>query len=92
MRLALQLLPGSGIKRATVGIVEQFEADPELKASLQQKPPKGQLVRQVDIRPGGPDGPIEFKFFISWDWKLNMWHVFVEGAKETVFEEGELNY
>lgn len=80
-----------GLRRLVVGTVEQFEADPELKASLQQKSEEGRLLRQVDVRIY-PDQPIRFKLFVSWNWHLNMWHVFVEGAEETVFENGEANW
>ena len=80
------------MKRAVVGLVEQVEVDSVLKESLQQKPEPGErIMRQVDIR-FVAGGPIEFKMFVCWDWKLGMWHIFVEGAKETVFENGEPNW
>jgi len=74
------------LKRMVIGIVEQFEADPELKASLKQKPEPGtKIMRQVDIREK-PDSPIIFKVFVNWNWHMDMWHVFVEGVNESPFE------
>lgn len=92
VRLGLAILPGDGIKRAVIGTVEQFEADKALKASLKQKSKQGEkLVRQVDIRVQA-NGPVTFKLFVSWNWNLGLWHVFVEGGKETAFEDGEPNW
>ena len=93
VKLGLQVmnLPIDGLQRAVASVVDQFEDDPALKANLKQLPPKsGRIMRQVDIRIA-PSEPVLFKFFVSWNWKLDMWHVLIEGAMETVIEDGVFN-
>lgn len=92
VRAGTQIMGVMGLKRAVIGIVEQFEADSELKASLQEAAPPGErIMRQVDIR-SAPGEPVLFKTFVSWNWKVGMWQVFVEGPHETCFEDGEQNW
>lgn len=58
----------------------------------QEKAEPGYLVsRQADIR-DKPEGEIMFKAFFQWSVKEQMWHVCLEGAQETSFEDGEPNF
>jgi hypothetical protein len=92
MMLNGQTAETSGIKSCVISIVEQFDADAELKASLQQKGEPGSYpMRQIDVR-SAPGAPIQLKVFMKWDWKLDMWHALVEGPDETAFEDGEQNF
>ena len=81
----------SVIRRMVVATVEEFDANAELKASLQEQQPSGFMVRQVDIRKNSGE-PILFKLFVMWNRRQDMWHVFVEGGQETSFEDGERNW
>jgi len=92
MMAAGQTAESSGIRSCIISIVEQFDNDAELKASLKQKPEPGyHPMRQIDVR-SAPGAPITLKVFMQWSWKLDCWHALVEGPDETVFEDGELNF
>lgn len=94
VRLGVRLTNSQdGLKRQIEALVQRFENDPGLKASLKQKPEPGtQILRQVDLRKTPDDPDIMFKCFVNWDWRFNMWHVYVEGPQEQAFENGEPNF
>ncbi len=79
-------LTKENLKHLVEGFVAYVENDAILAESLKEKPPPGgKIMRQMDIL-SNIDNHILFKTFISWNWDLGMWHVFVEGPEESCFE------
>ncbi len=78
---------GTNLRPLVEQLVDQFEQSEELCKSL--KVP-GYPMRQVDLRPEPGHPTILLKVFMSW--RDDRWLVMIEGADETVFENGEQNF
>ena len=78
----------SRIQSLVEGIVKQFDEDKELKKEVKVMLPGHRVMRQVDIRTD--EHGILLKCFVNWNFKINMWHVFVEAAHETFWEKNRI--
>lgn len=81
------------IEKIGKDLAEQFENDSELNDSLKNDPAHKlgcRVMRQVDMR--ADNGDILIKTFISWNYKLNSWHILMELPDELVWENGERNF
>jgi hypothetical protein len=97
VRKGAMLLGDIDILRPMVeNLVESVDSDKELVNSIKNDPrasdPSIRVMRQIDIRKKPGDPEILLKCFITWNQSRQIWHVFVEGPDELIFENGELNF